>query len=160
MGFPFEIHLFRITTPHMVQRVQITVDFPVSGFVLVPSGTADVHSYVQQRQNDVAVLRMGLMAQTGGEVYGKLAATMLMTPEVRGMMRLGPRMPDARLQHSNPASRCTACRSAALCLMPEASYPRVRTALEEICRLADRRMTLDEIRRLEAYLNKGTLLNK
>ncbi len=129
---PIQIHLFRIYVRHYVSSLSMSVDYPVTGVVVVPRTAANVNSYMAKHQVTLAQLRLTqVLVKTRG--YGGIAAAMLMAADIRQSMGLQPPMPPEGLVHTREAATCEACRVIGLCDRDLRTYLMFRTQLEQIC---------------------------
>lgn len=130
---PIQIHLYRTYVRHYVARLTASIDYPVTGVVVVPQTiVTGIDEYIKERQTVLAQLRMvDVMVKTPG--YQNMVATMSLSATQRVSLGIAPRMPPNRLFHSPTAATCEACRTIALCDRNLASYQRLRDRLEEIC---------------------------
>lgn len=129
---PIQIHLFRIYVRHYVAKLRMSIDYPVTGVVVVPTGVTNIGPYIEQRQTALAQLRMtNVLVNTPG--YANTVATMTMSASIRESLGTQPRMPQAGLLHMPVAATCEACEAIALCDRNQASYERLRERLEKIC---------------------------
>jgi hypothetical protein len=129
---PIQIHLFRIYVRHYVANLSTSIDYPVTGVVVVPRTATDVNAYMEQQQVVLAQLRM-TQVLVREPSYGNIAAAMMMATDVRKGMGLQPAMPPAGLVHARTAASCEACRIIGLCDRSIRDYLEFRTKLEKIC---------------------------
>ena len=129
---PIQIHLFRTFVRHYVTQFEISVDYPVTGMIVVPSTVTRIDEYIGERQTTIAQLRMtSVMVRSQG--YSNMVATMALHASNRASLGIEPRMPSGSTLHMPVAATCEACAEIALCDRNQASYDRLRARLERIC---------------------------
>jgi hypothetical protein len=128
-----QIHLFRIYVRHHVARLHTSIDYPVTGVVVVPKDVRDVNAYMQQREVTLAQLRL-TQVLVREPSYGDTVAAMMFSADIRQSMGLQPPMPPDGLVHGQTAASCEACRIIGLCDRSTRDYLELRTKLEDISR--------------------------
>ena len=128
---PIQIHLFRIYVRHYVTTLRMSIDYPVTGLMVVPTRVTNIGPYIEERQTVLAQLRMTNVL-VGTQGYANTVAAMAMSADIRESLGIQPRMPQAGLLHMPVAAACEACEAIALCDRNRASYERLRERLEEI----------------------------
>lgn len=129
---PIQIHLFRTFVRHYVARLRMSIDYPVTGVVVVPKTVTNIDAYIMERETALAQLRMAdVLTKTTG--YSNMVATMSLSADQRVNLGIQPRMPADSPLHMPAAATCEACLAIALCDRNRASYDTLRKRLEEIC---------------------------
>jgi hypothetical protein len=128
---PVQIHLFRIYVRHYVNRLACSIDFPVTGMVVVPGNVTNIDAYIEERQTAIAQLRMVNVAMKAPG-YSNIVASMTLSSERRKALGAQPRMPADKLFHTPVAADCEACLTIALCDRNVAAYTRLRRQLTRI----------------------------
>lgn len=126
------LHFFRTMTKHHISSLALTIDYPVTGVILVPDGAADPHSHIEQRMPRAAARCMEAIASTGSQAYTRMAAAMTLVAPVRASMRIDPKMPPSGLRHTSPATACEACRAAVQCNPKTSDHRLLRSSLERM----------------------------
>jgi hypothetical protein len=151
-----QAHLFRAFTSHNVPALTKTIDYPVTGVVIVPSTVRDINAYIADRLAPLAELRMVIIARRPPNNYGTILAAMALPPEIRNGLGMQPSMPPKGLVHVSPAIACEACRVLALCDRNLAGYLGLRARLEQVCDSVTK-PGADFIEALEIRLNSAPL---
>ncbi len=146
----YEFHLFRVMTPHVVRRLSIDVQLPVTGFMAVPYGTTDLTQYMSARERTLAESCAPLI-EKGCKNYGTTVAAMALMPSIRTSMGFNPKMPPAGLKHHSPAATCEACLAIAICTLTPAQAQECREHLELLAR--ELRTSSQSQETIEAALN-------
>ncbi|HKX24456.1 MAG TPA: hypothetical protein VJM46_04405 [Candidatus Saccharimonadales bacterium] len=108
----------------------MSVDYPVTGVIVVPTSTRNVAAYIAEREFVMAQLRLPVLVSTPR--YAQTVAAMLMAPGTRRSMGIDPPMPPEGLVHGREAVSCEGCRVIARCEYSTEQYLELRSRFEQI----------------------------